>query len=203
VSRVKVHLIDRRNGEPCEALLYDGLHAKDLLLVERQWKGSRQSILKRLLKSNVPRTEIPESLHWDWSRKAHLLAYMTTIGWAIECNAKWQGVALADTSSHFSLLESDRGKPLLYLDYIESAPWNWHNVAGQVGIYAGVGAILFRRALRHSYDLGFNGRIGLHSLPRAESFYEKACGMTRVFIDHKKEGLTYFELSRDEARRRF
>lgn len=44
-------------------------------------------------------------------------------------------------------------------------------------------------------------RIGLHSLPQANSFYANACGMTDLGQDATYENLRYFELDSDSARR--
>jgi hypothetical protein len=44
---------------------------------------------------------------------------------------------------------------------------------------------------------GFRGRIGLHALPQAETFYARNCGMTDLGNDMRKEGLRIF---RDDAR---
>ena len=41
-----------------------------------------------------------------------------------------------------------------------------------------VGMLLIRAAVAMSDDLGFHGRIGLHSPPQASGFYANTCGMT-------------------------
>ncbi len=44
------------------------------------------------------------------------------------------------------------------------------------------------------------GRIGLHSLPQANSFYAYVCGMTDLGQDATYENLRYFELEPERAR---
>lgn len=109
---------------------------------------------------------------------------------------------LTKTATHFARLTEDGGKPLVYIDYLEVAPWNWRvRPLGLNGRLRGAGSILFREAVRQSIREGFHGRVGLHALPQAESYYERVCGMTVVGRDSRKQNLLYFEFSRGQARR--
>ncbi|MBX3394283.1 MAG: hypothetical protein KF841_02830 [Phycisphaerae bacterium] len=109
---------------------------------------------------------------------------------------------LTKTASHFARLAEDKGKPLVYIDYLEAAPWNWRvQPLGLERRYKGVGSILFREAVKQSFDEGFHGRVGLHALPQADTYYEKVCGMTAVGRDPKKQNLLYFEFSRGRAQK--
>ena len=56
-------------------------------------------------------------------------------------------------------------------------------------------------AVRQSVDEGFQGRLGLHSLPQAERFYQDQFGMTPVKRDSDKHNLLYLELSAEQAAR--
>ena len=61
-----------------------------------------------------------------------------------------------------------------------------------------IGSHLLDGAVRLSVDLGFGGRIGLHSLERSEGFYRRL-GLTAVEVerhDRHARGLWYFELTR-------
>jgi hypothetical protein len=49
--------------------------------------------------------------------------------------------------------------------------------------------------------LGYEGRIGLVSLPRAEGFYEQRIGMTRYAPDPDHQNLVYFELTLESVDR--
>lgn len=40
---------------------------------------------------------------------------------------------------------------------------------------------------------------GLHSLPKAEEFYEKKCGFTRLGPDSSHQNLTYYEMTATQA----
>jgi len=192
--------IIRREGEiHVPAIVYDGLKPADLVLIERAWGPTRLRLLQELLGRDVPRSEWPESLHWDWSRKADELRYLEATGFGIVCEREWQGVMLTKTVSHVAQLPAEKGRPLVYVDYLESAPWNWRiRPLGQEGQYKAVGTVLFREAVRQSVKEGFHGRVGLHALPKAEEFYRR-CGLTPLGRDRRKQNLTYFELGPTEA----
>ena len=89
------------------------------------------------------------------------------------------------------------GKPLVYVDYLEVAPWN-QSFAGTSKKYRGAGPILLTAAVELSFDEGFKGRVGLHSLPQAESFYEKE-GMIDLGPDAQVQNLRYYEMTSDVA----
>ncbi len=99
-----------------------------------------------------------------------------------------------DCVSYHSRLPGQLGKPLVYLDFIETAPWNWNiPQLEQNGRYGACGMILFDRVVQRSIDEGFRGRVGLHALPQAEAFYRDKCGMTPLGHDASKQDLMYFE----------
>jgi len=201
VSERRVELIRREDNAFVEATMLDGLAPEDLLLIERVWGPQRLRLLEKLLRRGVPRKERPESLHWDWGLKSGELRLLEAKGFGVICQDEWQGAMLVRTASHFTQLEEDKGKPLVYGDYIEAAPWNWRvKVLGQESRFMGVGSILFREAVLESIREGFHGRLGLHALPQAESFYETA-GMTRIGQDPDKQDLVYFEFTREQAQR--
>ncbi len=84
-------------------------------------------------------------------------------------------------------------KNLIYLDFFATAPWNRPKLKNPPD-YKGVGIALFIFAVSRSFDLEYNGRVGLHSLPAAESFYQKI-EMNDFGCDPNYENLRYFELS--------
>jgi len=103
------------------------------------------------------------------------------------------------TEPNVAKLPGDRNKPLVYISYLEMAPWNWViPEIEQYGIFKMIGTRLLQRAVTQSLEEGFGGRVGLHSLLQAESFYSKH-GMTRLGIEEGGEQLSYFEFSRDAA----
>jgi hypothetical protein len=201
MSQEQIALI-HSDGSIVEAKLLDGLKPPDLLMIEREWGPVKGELLKKLLVASVPREKWPQSLNWDWSKKAAELRFLEASGFGVVCEERWQGAMLTKSASHFARDEENRGRPLLYIDYLEVAPWNW-NIAeiGQQRRFKAVGSILFKAAIELSERLGFHGRIGLHSLPQAEHFYDSVCMMTRHAKDSTKENLVYFELSPQGAKR--
>lgn len=141
-----------------------------------------------------------EHSHWAWEAKvaesARLLSCPTL---AIECDGETQGLMLLKTDGHFATLPSEKNKPLVYVTYLASAPWNLQGVLEQPR-FSGVGTVMMAAAVQMSIEAEFKGRIGLHALPRAESFYE-CHGLVSQGIDREKENLKYYELSADEATR--
>ena len=109
---------------------------------------------------------------------------------------------MTKTTPYVAQMDIDRGRPLLYIDYLEVAPWNWRiPEIGRDGRFRGVGSALFWNAVQQSLEEGFQGRVGLHALPQAEAFYRDGCHMTPLGRDAAKQNLLYFELSRQQAER--
>jgi len=180
--------------------LVDGVRPHDFVVVGNEWSPERSVVLQELLKSTVARPDWPQSLHWDWRRKAPELRLLEVAGFGVICEQQWQGVMLTRSASYTTKLVPNRGKPLLYIDFLESAPWNWAiPEIGRVGRFRGIGSTLFWRAVKQSELEGFRGRIGLHALQQSEQFYEDACGMTPLGRDIAKQNLLYLELSEREA----
>lgn len=190
-------------GELVDAELVDGIKPEDLIEIESEWALPRKAIRQQLLDAGIRKNDPnwPGSLHWDWSSqvKAGKLQYAGIDGWAIRCEGRWQGAMLYDDATKFARVEADLGKPLVYIDYIESAPWNWEVKAiGQRGEFESVGARLFAAAVRHSYEQEYHGRVGLHSLRQAEEIYQ-GWGLDPFGADPSYGYLVYFELTRQSA----
>lgn len=202
MSSLAIQIQSRADNEFVDAALLDGMVPQDLLMVESEWLAERSLITQELLRESVDRAKWPQSLHWNWSKKSPLLRLLESSGFGVVCEKQWQGVMLTKTASCFTRLGPDKGKPLVYIDYLEIAPWNWAiPEIDRDGRFRMVGSMLFWRAVIQSDEEGFHGRVGLHALPQAESFYEKGCGMTPLGRDARKHNLLYLELSRQGAQR--
>jgi hypothetical protein len=86
---------------------------------------------------------------------------------------------------------------VVYVDYVESAPWNIRGATATPRFF-GVGTVLIAEAVHLSLEMGLAGRVGLHSLPQAEAFYNR-CRMTRIGPDQAYYDLTYFEFTSQQA----
>lgn len=194
------HLVPLRRGatdEMVEALLYERIDGAYAQRVDNIWLTYLAAAAARTNASDQPGIKL-EHAHWSWHAKvaesSRLLSCPTL---AIECEAEPQGLMLLITDGHFSSLPTEAGKPLVYVLYLASAPWNLVGVVDQPR-FRGVGTLLLRAAVQMSLEAEFRGRIGLHSLPQAENFYERN-GFTCLGVDVEKEGLKYYELSPEAA----
>lgn len=193
------HVVPLRaaDGSFVEAVLHERIGTEYALQVDADWKAHFASEEARAVAEGraVPYLEHG---HWEWGDKvkesAHLLSCPTL---AIECAGQTQGLMLLQTDGHFGKLPSEIDKPLVYVVYLATAPWNLRALARQPR-YAGVGLVLLHAAIQMSFDNEFKGRIGLHSLPQAEVFYERQ-GFQCLGVDRKKEDLKYYEFSPQAA----
>ena len=172
MSGETIEIQRRSDGEFVGATLFEGIAAADLLVVEATWSSERSLVMQQLLAASVPRDRRPQSLHWNWASKASQLGLLAATGFGVACEQRWEGVMLTKTAPYTTRLASDRGRPLVYIDFIEVAPWNWViPEIGQLGQFRLVGSTLFWRAVKQSEEEGFYGRVGLHALPQSEAFY--------------------------------
>lgn len=193
-------------GDLVGAELYDSLSLDDLFNAEKVWAPEKIEIIRELLSRDVPRTAWPQSLHWNWAKKAvemkpyapgPLSAHRL---FGISAEGRWQGLLLARCVG-YQTRTAPAGRDLVYLEFVETAPWNWRvPQTGRNPVFKGVGLQLVELAVRWSDDLGFRGRLGLHSLPQADSFYGGYCGMSDLGPDPKYQNLRYFELDESQAR---
>ena len=105
---------------------------------------------------------------------------------------------LLDTVRGRCQIDEQKGKNLVYIDYVENAPWNRPEL-GTPPRFKGIGSILVGAAIRLSHAEEFKGRLGLHSLPQADDFYARTCGMTDLGPDSDKQNLRYFEMTSAQA----
>jgi hypothetical protein len=195
-----IHIFRRAKQELLVATLRTGIKPEDLVAIEREWGPFRVKLRQELTKRGIERKKWPQSLHWDWSGKGPDLKLLESSGYAIDYQGATQGIMLTKTASYVSRL--DKGKPLVYIDYLEAAPWNWNiTELQQTGEFRGIGAAMFFVAISQSETEGFHGRVGLHALPQAESFYAGSCRMANLGPDPAKQSLPYFELSQAEAQK--
>lgn len=179
-----VVLLNRVTGAFDAASVFQDLDSKNLDDFERIWKPALV----------IHKTQ---DAHWDWVEKAkettRSLKYET---FAIECDGITQGLMLVDVTK-FAKVESQKGRELAYVELLATAPWNRPKFNPQP-LYKGVGRVLIGSVISLSADLGFRGRIGLHSLPDSESWYRSEAGFTDVGYDPAKR-MRYFEMTEAQA----
>jgi len=164
-----------------------GFSPERLREVEEQWTPARLSIAER---AQAIGTQI-ENFHWRWTDKDASVRLRQQAVLAIEAGGETQGLLAINASLRASVIRP--GGWVVYVDYIETAPWNLIVPGIQTPRFAGVGSLLIGEAIRASVGTEANGSIGLHSLPQAENFYRTRCRMTQVGQDPLYGNLVYFE----------
>ena len=186
------------SGDLVEAQLFDGISDVHLTLWQTTWLPAMAEAVQRLERAGVPKAKWPQDLHWDWSKKtAHARGFIGLRSFCITVGGHLQGMMQVDCTKEARLPVQAR-KPLVYVDFLSTAPWNRKEII-QPHEFRGVGRALLLAAVQLSLDEEFQGRIGLHSLPQADDFYSTKCGMTSVGRDGRYQNLTYFEMTREQA----
>ena len=198
MTSYSIFLRDQHAEATVDAELIDAIDDTHLRLFEATWRPQVHAYNKEMIATGQAHL-VEQSGHWDWRSKMErsdgLLAYQS---YALMCDGQLQGLMRVDTSRTCRLPEQ-AGKHLVYVNYLETAPWNRPRMT-PTPKYRGVGVTMIRTAIEVSLDLEFEGRIGLHSLPQAVEFYGKKCRMTDLGEDSKVQNLNYFELAADQAR---
>lgn len=197
MSTVPVQIFNRQDRALVDAILHTELLPTVLAEAEKEWGPIRLKAAQKLLDTGR-KGEIPQHYHWDWGEKSHKLQLLAYRCFGIKCADKWQGLLLVKLSGQVARLDPDKGKDLVYIDYLESAPWNLHTMV-DTPLYGGIGSLLMRTAVQLSYDEEFHGRVGLHALPQAEDFYREDCGMHGCGTDASYQDLPYYEMTRETA----
>jgi hypothetical protein len=188
-----VLLIDgRAPGRPLVAAqVYRDYPAAQLDDIERVWAIAREEAAAAGAAAGLAPLE---HSHWDWRNKTDSIEAGRHLLIAVECEGKAQGLmAVLRAPRPARIGDGD----IVYVDYLESAPWNLKAFVARPRFF-GVGTVLLADAIHLSRDLGLGGRVGLHSLPQAETFYTR-CRMTRVGPDSEYYDLPYFEYTEKEA----
>jgi hypothetical protein len=188
-SHRRVNLIDNRLAERplIQASVYRDYYSSELEEIEASWATSREKAVERGATAGLAPLE---HSHWDWRKKADSVEAGHHMLVALELDGEIQGL--------MAIVRRPRrarsgASYVVHVDYLESAPWN---LRGSVDPprFLGVGTVLMVEAVRISVEEGFDGRVGLHSLPQAEAFCDK-CGLTRFGEDPIYFDLVYYEFT--------
>jgi hypothetical protein len=189
------YLYESSSKQLVPAELLDAITEQQLIDWEDQWIPAREAGLERLRANRIDRKLWPQSRHWNWRGKAvEVTGSLANPCFSVVCDGFTQGMMILDTLPS-ARETSQAGKPLIYIDYLEIAPWNYKYLPSDVRRYQLVGSILMRAAVEVSLQEGFKGRIGLHSLPQSNDWYANKCGMIDLGVDAAKQNLRYFEMT--------
>ena len=193
-----IYLLDVATDREVEAELRDAIEQAQLDDWLTQWRPALFDVLRELARRGVPQRGWPQSWHWEWDRKvARVHGLLGFHGFSVVAQGVTQGLAQVDLTRS-GREPGQAGKPIVYLEYLEVAPWNRPDL-GNAPRLRGVGTTLLSAAVALAFDEGFKGRIGLHSLPQADSFYRGHCGMTDLGPDPAYQDLRYFEMTAEQA----
>lgn len=175
--------------------LHTGWDLQIAHLCDRTWGAFNVTLLRHIRSLEIDGVDIQpildtaqlEDHHWRWLDKS--LAYRGS-------TYKWFFLVAEDYPQAACLIYHPKtsvvgGGDIFYVEYIATAPWNRENVLSE-RIFKGVGPKLLDRVITYARnELGLRHGFSLHSLPKAEHFYEKL-GM-KAFKEYDKEGMKFFE----------
>ena len=199
-NHINVNLTNGENGQLVEASLFEGISDENLNDYEENWlpilkEAKLRYLAERKIGKEAPRVE---DAHWDWSGKINLTrSLLSHRHFAIESESGTEGLMQLELVMHRSRIED--GNHLVYVDLISVAPWN-RRALFEVPRFKGVGSILYAQSIGTSFDEGFSGRVGLHSLPGATGWYKKM-GMIPFGPDKDYQNLEYFEMRKEDSTR--
>ena len=108
-----------------DAELVTGLRPDDLIQIDREWLPLRQRVVRALNDAGVSSERWPESSGWNWVKKSAALGLMAIRGFGIRIDERWIGVSMINVAQYTAKLAPDQRKPLVYLEFIETAPDCW------------------------------------------------------------------------------
>jgi len=186
-ERNQIEIFDRHKSETVLAEFIDGVSEVEVHAAQALWEGP-------LKQSGA------QHAHWDWREKYQWLknAPLAYHVFGIKAEEQMQGMLLVQKVGKVCRIAAQKNKELIYVDYLATAPWNSPDTCPNPR-FAGIGKILIRAAIMLSQEEEFKGRIGLHSLHQAESFYRDKCGMTDLGPDEDYQNLRYFEATAEQS----
>jgi hypothetical protein len=184
--------------QPVKAELRQPISDADLLDWQQTWIPEVANVVQKLRAQGMPRANWPQSWHWNWAAKVHSIqGLLGQDTFSLRAEGRLQGLMQLNLTKS-SRIENQKGKPLVYVEYLETAPWNRPSPF-QGPLLSGVGSVFVATAINRSIEEEFKGRVGLHALPQSENFYRDKCGMTDLGNDPNYQNLRYFETTPEQA----
>ena len=190
-----VRLLNRQSGEIVEAELVVDPSQAVVVDTELRWQHFRDLAEERLLREGIP---IPESQSWDWENKFTTADRNSVRFFAIDRLGRIEGLMMLAISPRVSRARNAADDKVLYVEFLEAAPWNLPGYVGEKAEFKGIGITLLACAVGVSMETGCKGMIGLHSLPQAEAFYLHL-GFDDLGLDDSEGCHYFFELSQEPA----
>lgn len=197
MAKIPIKIQDRSSKDLVPAFISDQLD--DAARQEILHFGER-SRLQRMLASCKELLGRAEGFQFNWERNLHKADYNARMQvWIVQCpHAAARGLPKTQGAMIVYPGTSDANQQgVLMIAGIESAQHNQRMALGPLrwgGAYGRVGSELIRHAATISKNMGFQGRIGGHSTPGAETFY-LSLGFTKHAGLTDGHGNVYFELN--------
>lgn len=197
-----IFLKDLTTGESVQADFIEDVNSELIAATEELWGPKSARLRAEALARGIPEEDLPlDHEHWDWRKKIKLAkpgSRFLGVSWEKQV----QGL-MKITPGGPCRLQEQSGQALVYIDYIEIAPWNLP-VLAEFPRFRRIGSYFIEAAIEISHENGCDGRIGLHSLKKAEGFYESCgmrnCGMEKLGYSLKGLEYSYFEMTPIQAR---
>lgn len=202
--RVPVQILELSTGAFVDAELSDEVTMDHFIETQRDWRPMVVAATKSMVLRGVDSKLQPRHWRWNWENKEVQLKQFGVSFYGIEYAGQLQGLMKVDLAKHSARIPTQTGEGVAYVDYLEVAPWNIREIASELGQeqrFGVVGVNLYAAAVLLSQEAGFEGRVGLHSLPhpKTEQFYQKTCRMLPLQRDKAKEDLLYLETTPELA----
>src|ERR1035441_8147482 len=151
-----IYPTDLASGDAVPADLVEEVGDQQISDWNRYWRPALEETLARLRANQVPREHWPQTAHWNWDLKSKQIAGLLAFrGFALSAQGVTQGLMRIDLN-HSARHSEQVGKPLVYVEYLEVAPWNRADFS--TPRYRGVGTALLTAAVDLSFQEGFRGR---------------------------------------------
>lgn len=193
-----INLIDGLTGKLVNAVLFEGLSDKNIQDHEKIWVPALEAANKTA-NEKEKKHSIAEDAHWRWNKKVNSTAGQLAFRhYAIEHENNTEGLMMIALVGHRSKIAP--AKDIVYIDYLSVAPQN-RPIIQNPPRFKAVGSVLFNYTVQVSEEEGMNGRVGLHALPNAASWYHNKLKLTSFGKDSSYNNLEYFELAEDKAQK--
>ena len=198
-----IYIFNRRTVKLVKAELWHEITKKNISDSRKEWEPYHEWVRDQFKALGIDEDRWPESGHWQWEKKFNEQQRLSTqdnVSFAIVADDMTQAMIYANlTTTGESSRLSNAEHSSIYVDALEVAPWNYPNLVNDAPLYAHCGSLLMYAAIKMGMYKGTNGRVGLHSLPQANEFYEHI-GMDNFGVDKEKENMNYFEFTPKKAK---
>ena len=155
-DRSDVWLKEKSTGRLEPAILIHEMETSQVIAASNAWKPFVEARRDELFKRQASLSDWPQHSHWDWEEKAESVAGILAYNIAgIECREDIQGLVLLATDGKLCTIPSQRGKPLVYVHFLATAPWNDPNFTPEPR-FGLVGLVFLAYAVMVSKEMGFN-----------------------------------------------